>query len=153
MGRAKSEQPSKNGQKTADGKFAAGNKLGKGRPRGSRNKASLAVDALLEGEAEALTRKAIDKALEGDTTALRLCLERLCPPRKDRPIAISLPEVTGAGDTAQAQSAVIRAVAIGEITPTEGQALTAMLEAQRRAVEMEDLERRIAALEQRGTGP
>jgi Xaa-Pro aminopeptidase len=63
-----------------------------------------------------------------------------------------LPEFAGAGDTAQAQSAVIRAVAIGEITPTEGQALTAMLEAQRRAVEVEDLERRIAALEQRGTG-
>ena len=48
--RTKSEQPSKNGQKTADGKFAAGNKLGKGRPQGSRNKVSLAVDALLEAQ-------------------------------------------------------------------------------------------------------
>ena len=118
-----------------------------GRPQGSRNKASLAVDTLLEGEAEAITRKAVDKALEGDTTALRLCLERLCPPRKDRPIAVKLTELAGATGTAQAQSAVIHAVASGDLTPTEGQALSAMLEAQRRALEMEDLEQRIAALE------
>lgn len=52
-----------------------------GRPQGSRNKATLAVEALLEGEAEALTRKAIERALEGDIQALRLCLERVCPVR------------------------------------------------------------------------
>ena len=120
----------------------------RGRTQGSRNKVTLAVENLLGGEAEALTSKAVELALDGDTTALRLCLERLCPPRKDRPIAVKLPELAGAGDTAQAQSAVIHAVATGEITPSEGQALAAMLEAQRRAVEMEDLERRIVALEQ-----
>ena len=56
-----------------------------GRPNGSRNKASVAVDALLDGEAEALTRKAIDLALAGDTVALRLCMERICPPRRASP--------------------------------------------------------------------
>jgi hypothetical protein len=43
-----------------------------GRPKGSRNKATLAMEALLDGEAEAITRKAIEKALEGDMTAIRL---------------------------------------------------------------------------------
>lgn len=51
-----------------------------GRPRGARNKTTRAVEALLDGEAEALTRKAIERALEGDTTALCLCLDRLLPP-------------------------------------------------------------------------
>jgi hypothetical protein len=52
-----------------------------GRPKGSRNKTTLAIEALLEGEAEALTRKAIERALEGDMAALRLCMDRLAPPR------------------------------------------------------------------------
>src|SRR5215475_9848913 len=56
-----------------------------GRPKGARNKSTLAAEALLDGEAEALTRKAVEMALGGDTVALRLCLERLVPPRKDRP--------------------------------------------------------------------
>jgi Family of unknown function (DUF5681) len=56
-----------------------------GRPRGSRNKTTMAAEALLDGEAEGITRKAIEKALEGDMGALRLCLERVLPPRRDRP--------------------------------------------------------------------
>ena len=56
----------------------SGNPLG--RPKGARNRATIAAEALLDGEAEALTRKAIELALDGDTTALRLCLERLMPP-------------------------------------------------------------------------
>src|SRR5215211_4292561 len=55
-----------------------------GRPPGSRNKTTLAVDALLDGEAETLTRKAIELAKAGDLVALRLCLDRICPPRKGR---------------------------------------------------------------------
>jgi len=54
-----------------------------GRPPGSRNKTMLAMEVLLDGQMEALTQKAVDLALEGDTTALRLCLERICPPRKE----------------------------------------------------------------------
>ena len=145
--RTESEQPSKDGQKTADGKFAPGNKLGKGRPQGSRNKASLAVDALLEGEAEALTRKAIDTALEGDTTALRLCLERLCPPRKDRPVSFDLPPIEAPEDAVTAISALLAAVAEGSVTPGEAQAISTVIEAHRRTLETEDIERRLAALE------
>jgi hypothetical protein len=56
----------------------------KGRPKGSRNQATLLAEALLDGEAEAITRKLVDKALEGDTTALRLCLDRLVAPMRER---------------------------------------------------------------------
>ena len=48
-----------------------------GRPPGSRDRATLLMESLLEGEAEQLTRKAIELALAGDIATLRLCLERL----------------------------------------------------------------------------
>jgi Family of unknown function (DUF5681) len=62
-----------------------------GRPKGSRNKTTMAVQALLDGKAEALTRKAIELAKGGDITALRLCMERILPPRKDRPLSFDFP--------------------------------------------------------------
>jgi hypothetical protein len=147
--------PSKDGKKTpgkrADGTFAPGNTHGKGRPAGSRNRASLAMEALLDGQAEALTQKAIDLALEGDATALRLCLERLCPPRKSRPVQIELPDATASAGVAAAQAAVVQAVATGDLTPDEGTALAGMLEARRRAIETVDIENRLTALEKERT--
>lgn len=56
------------------GTFQPGNP---GRPCGARNKATLAALALLEGEAEAITRKTIELAKAGDTVALKLALDRL----------------------------------------------------------------------------
>lgn len=120
-----------------------------GRPKGSRHRVTLAVEALLDGEAEKLTRKAVELALEGDTTALKLCLERLCPPRKDRPIdagAIKLPPLK-ASNLAQAQAAVARALAGGRLAPSEADALARVLEAHRKAVEIQDLEERLAKIE------
>ncbi|NQV87596.1 MAG: hypothetical protein HQ492_11025, partial [Woeseiaceae bacterium] len=74
-----------------------------GRPQGSRNKATLAIEALLDGQSEALTQKAVEMALAGDMQALKLCLERVCPPRKSRPIQIDLPKVETAADVTAAQ--------------------------------------------------
>lgn len=122
----------------------------KGKRPGTRHRVTLAVEALLDGEAEALTRKAVELALEGDTVALRLCLERLCPPRKDRPLdpnAVRLPTLK-AGNLAQAQAAVARALAGGRITPSEAEALARVLEQHRRAVELSEIVERIAALEE-----
>ncbi len=119
-----------------------------GRPQGSRNKASLAVDALLDGEAEALTRKAIDLALTGDTVALRLCLERICPARRDRPIKVKMPRIETPQDVLGAIATVVGAVSRGTIAPSEGQALASLIETQRKAIEIVELERRLAAVEQ-----
>jgi len=64
-----------------------------GRPPGARHKATVAAEAMLDGEVEALTRKAIELALAGDTTALRLCLDRILPPRCERPTSFELPRL------------------------------------------------------------
>ena len=118
-----------------------------GRPKGSLNKATLASQTLLDGEAEALTRKVVELAKEGNPVALRLCLERLLPPRKDRPVSFTLPRIEGAQDIVKALGAVLEAVARGEITPGEGQTLTAMLDGYRKGLETADLEARVTALE------
>jgi hypothetical protein len=118
-----------------------------GRPKGALNKATLASQALLDGEAEALTRKVVELAKEGNPVALRLCLERLLPPRKDRPVSFTLPRIEGAQDLVKALGAILEAVARGEITPGEGQTLTAMLDGYRKGLETVDHEARITTLE------
>jgi hypothetical protein len=130
--------------KSGDGRFQPGNP---GKPVGARSRVTRAVEALLGNEHEALTRRAIEKALEGDTVALRLCLDRLAPPRKDAPITIDLPAVASAADAVSASAAVLAAVAAGECTPDEGGRLMALLTAHKAIVETGDLERRITALE------
>jgi hypothetical protein len=130
--------------RSADGTFAAGNA---GRPKGARNKSTQAVLALLEGEAEALSRKAVEMALAGDSTALRLCLDRLAPPRKDSPVQFPLPRMTTARDAAEAAGAVLEAVSVGDLTPTEGAQVMGLVDSYRRTLEVTELEARVAALE------
>lgn len=136
----------KSGSRNPDGTFAPGNP---GKPRGSRHRATQATLALLDGEAEALTRKAVEMALEGDNAALRLCLERIAPPRKDAPVEFALPAMATAQDASHAASAVLSAVSKGDLTPTEGSHVMALVDAYRRTLEAVDLETRITALEQR----
>src|SRR5258708_1806408 len=92
--------------------FQAGNKHGKGRPAGSRNKATIALEALLDGEGDAILRKAIELAKAGSEIGLRLCLDRLVPPRRERLIRLRLPsEITTAQGTSRAVASVISALA------------------------------------------
>ena len=118
-----------------------------GRPPGSRDRTALAAEYLLEGEAQALTRKAIDLALEGDTTALRLCLERILPQRKSRAVAFEAPRIDRVEDLAGAIGSIFQEVAGGRLRLDEGAALVGMLESKRRAMETIDLEKRLRALE------
>ena len=126
-------------------KGESGNPAGK--PPGARNRTTLAIQELLDGEAENLTRKCVELALAGDTVALRLCLERLAPPLRERHMELSLPSVATAADLPAAIGAVLKAVAAGEITPGEAQAVVGLLDAQRRAVETTDLGTRVERLE------
>lgn|SRR6516162_369836 len=100
-----------------------------GQPKGSLNATTLAAQALLDGEAEILTRKAIELAKGGDLAALRLCIDRLVPPRKDRPVSFDLPKIESARDAANAISAVLTAVSTGDLTPAEASDVTRLLDA------------------------
>ena len=96
----------------------------RGRPAGSRNSATLACETLLEGQAETLTQKAVDMALAGDTVALKICIDRIFPPRKDRPMTFALPPINTARDAADVMSSVMNAVATGQITPADASELS-----------------------------
>jgi Family of unknown function (DUF5681) len=120
-----------------------------GRRPGTRNKAMQTAELLLDGEAEALTRKAVELALEGNAVALRLCLERIVPPRRGRPVQLGLPPLRGTADLADTMAAITTAAACGAITPGEAAEMARVVEIFVRAVETSDLERRLKKLEER----
>ena len=115
--------PSPSVQKRPRGRpFAKGNG---GRKVGSRNRASLLADALLEGEEEELVRKGIELAKAGDPQMLKFFLDRILS--KDRPVKIDLPPIESRGDLTAAYTAIVKAVGAGEITPSEGSVVAALL--------------------------
>jgi Family of unknown function (DUF5681) len=118
-----------------------------GRPKGSRNATTLALETLLDGQATALTQKAIDLALTGDMAALRLCLDRILPPRKDRPVTFTLPPINSAQDAAATVSAVLAAVGNGEITPADAGEISKLIESYVKAFETAELAERLERLE------
>lgn len=146
----------------------SGNPLG--RPVGILNEATRIATLLLGGEAKALTRKAIELALEGDLAALRLCLDRIIAPQREPPAAFALPapnhpdDATGAIpetplhptkpatddaplDATAALAALARAAASGEVKPGAAEALARVLEAEARTAALAERRaaRRIAA--------
>jgi hypothetical protein len=120
-----------------------------GKPKGLRNRATLALEALLDGEAEELIRKAIELAKNGDMSAIRLCLDRIIPPRKDRHVAFPLPAMNEAVDAVKGLASIVAAVANGELTPSEASELTKLVEGYARVLETVDHEERLKALEGR----
>jgi hypothetical protein len=145
--------PAKTGRKQPeDTRFKPGQSGNpSGRPCGSRNKATLAIDALLDGEAEKLTRKAIDLANGGDLQALKLCMDRIVPPRRDRPVTFTLPVIEGPAQAPTAMAAVLKAAADGELTPMEAGEIAKLLDVYVRSVEANDLAKRIDQLEKAAT--
>jgi len=118
-----------------------------GRPKGARNATTLALEVLLDGQANALTQKAIDLALAGDMAALRLCLDRILPPRKDRPVTFALPDIKSAQDAAAVVSAVLTAVASGELTPSDAAEIGKLIDSYVKAFETAELAERLERLE------
>jgi len=142
-----SDDASKNAGKTRGKPFKAGHPGGPGRPSGSRNKATLALDKMAEDDAKDIARKLLDAAKSGDMRAAELVLARVWPVRRGRPVSLPLPPIETASDVVKALGMVATAVGAGEITPEEGTAVAGVLEIKRKAIETSELEARIVALE------
>ena len=130
--------------RNTDGTCSIGNT---GRPKGSRNKKMVAVESLLQGQAEALPQTAVAKALQGDSVALRLCMDRIAPPPKDAAVTFSIPTMSNALDASEAAGSVLRAVSEGELTPIEATRVMGLIDSYRRTLELTEIEERLQALE------
>jgi len=104
------------------------------------------AQALFDGEAESLTRKIIELAKAGDMQALKLCIDRLCPPMKAQsaPIQLKIPESESMADIA---NAFIKAAAAGQIAPDVASQLVSAVGTLARVVEIDELKERLVALE------
>jgi hypothetical protein len=120
-----------------------------GRPKGARNRVTRAVEALIDGEGEALAAKAVEKALQGDSTMLRALLSTLVPPRRERTVEFELPKIESAADAVKASSAVLTACAAGELSPHEASEIMGLISTHVGAIEVAELEARVAALEKK----
>jgi hypothetical protein len=127
--------------------FAKGNP---GRPQGSKNRTTLLLAALPEGEAEALLRKGAKLANAGNVPMLKFLLASFLP--RERLIKVDLPPLEFADDAVDALGHIVRAVSEGRITPSEGAALAALIDSQRRAIETADLVKRMDSLEAKIAG-
>ena len=123
-----------------------------GRPRGCRNRSTQAAQLLLQGEAEALTRKAVELALGGDPTALRLCLDRVIALDRERLVPLALPPMRKPADLPPAMEAISAAVACGVLAPAEAAELAKVVDTFANAIEMRDFDSRLRALEDATAG-
>ncbi|PSC02701.1 hypothetical protein SLNSH_22840 [Alsobacter soli] len=119
-----------------------------GRPPGTRNKTLLALECLMDGEALELTRKVVEDAKNGDSVAMRLCMDRIFPPRKDRPVRFKIPNLAKASDAVQASAAIVQAVAEGELSPSEASELSKVVQGWIEALKASDHDERLARIEE-----
>ena len=124
----------------------------KGRPKGSRNRATLLAIAAMEGELNEVVRIVIAAAKSGDVVAARLVIDKLVPAVRERAMSIDLPAINGVADCSAAQAKVLAAVAGDDLLPAEGQALAGLIDQQRRSLETTDLAQRLDSIEQQLKG-
>jgi hypothetical protein len=120
-----------------------------GKPVGAKNKATRMVQTIMERGAKEITEAVVDLAKGGDLSAAKIVIDRLLPPAKERPIFLTLPDTSTAAGIAEAQQAILQAVAAGDLLPGEAATMAGIVEARRRAVETQEFEARISALEEK----
>ena len=119
-----------------------------GRPPGSKNKVTQTLEQLAEGQAEQLFQKVLEGALDSDVSCLRLLLDRIWPPRKAQPINVTIPPINCSQDALAALASICTALGEGRLTPDETSALSLVVGRSIQVIELQDFERRIAALEE-----
>jgi hypothetical protein len=119
-----------------------------GRPLGSKNRVTQTLEQLAEGQAEQLFEKVRELAQAGDVACLRMMLDRIWPPRKAQPVNVTLPPINSSQDALAAIAAICTALREGGLTPDEITALSSVVGRSIQVIELQDLERRVAALEE-----
>ena len=143
-------EPSNSGSQTGKGRFLPGNQFGKGRSRGSRNKATVVLEQMGQTAAVEVWASVLDQATLGDPTAMRLVVERIYPVPKGRLVKMpKLPSVKDAAGVSAALDALLEQVRSGKLSPDEAGTIAGVLEVRRKTIETVDLEARLAALEKR----
>lgn len=127
-------------------KGQSGNPAGK--PKGARNRMTLLALAVMEQDVEQIARTVTQAALGGDLQACRLVIERLVPPMKERPVNVDFPRTDTLAGVSAAQDVILQAVGAGDLLPGEANTLSGIVEQRRKAIETQELEQRIAALEE-----
>jgi Family of unknown function (DUF5681) len=120
----------------------------KGMPRGSRHKRTLLLEGLMGERGDELVKKAVELGISGDAASLKICLDRILPPPKSRPFRFKLPPLHTIGDAQEALAQIIAGTAKGLILADEATALTGMVNAFVKTIEVAELETRVLALEQ-----
>jgi hypothetical protein len=118
-----------------------------GRPKGARGKATIMAEGMFDGEAQEVIRAAIDLAKAGDVGAIRVCLDRIAPRKRDRPVAFELPPLHTAADATAALGAITAAVSAGDLTPSEAADLFKLVDGFTRSLEATVFEQRMTRLE------
>jgi hypothetical protein len=127
--------------------FEPGNRYGKGRPKGSRNKTTVIAQQILDQYAESLISQGIILAGKGNAPLVKLFLEHILPVRRDNPVRLKLPEIETVRDLGSAGSVIVKNVASGKITPQEADKITDVLEKHRKGLETAELLARLERLE------
>nr|WP_294538737.1 DUF5681 domain-containing protein [uncultured Rhodoblastus sp.] len=118
-----------------------------GRPQGARHKATMLAEKMMEDDAAEIVKAVIAAARSGDMTAAKIIIDRIAPLRRGRPVRLDLPPVESASDVATATAALVAAMGAGEVTPDEAMTIASVFELRRRALESEEFEQRLLALE------
>lgn len=140
--------PENTGEIQENGRFKKG-KSGnpRGKPKGARHKASLMAEMLFESGIQMVCEQVLSQAQEGNLQAAKIILDRLLPPKKDRPINFKLPMINNAVDALEASRLICHAVGNGEITPLEGESLSKIVEIQAKNIDLFNFGVRLEAIE------
>ncbi len=130
------------------GRFQVGNKHGKCRPAGSRNKVTLAAANIIEEQAAAISERAVDMALDGDRAMIKMVLERVVPVKKSVPIRLpDMPKVNSVADASRLTGFVLSSISEGKLSPVDGEIISRSCQRHLQALQVSDLEQRLAELE------
>jgi Family of unknown function (DUF5681) len=119
-----------------------------GRPRGARNKRTLAAESMFDRDGAEIIEQLIALAKDGDIAAIRLCVDRICPRQKERPVSFELPPMTTAADAVVAMGAIMQAIGDGDLGAHEAAELSKVVAGFSQTIATADMEQRLCQVEQ-----